>query len=62
MGWQKSNIGKKPYLTTFQGVPPPNNEKIPNTVEQTPEISILFISTLPIVKTVKKRHVIGIGW
>ena len=35
-------IGKKPYLTTYQGGgPPPNNEKIQVTVVQHPEILIL---------------------
>ena len=35
------NIGTKPYLTTYQGeAPPPNKEKIQNTVVQHPEISI----------------------
>ena len=39
MGWQQCNIGKKPYLTTYQGGgPPPNNEKMQNTVVQHPEI------------------------
>ena len=34
------NIGKKPYLTTYQRAP--QYEKIQNTEVQYPEISILF--------------------
>ena len=35
MGWQKSNIGKKPYLKTYQGGGDPTKyEIIQNTVRQ----------------------------
>ena len=37
---ERENIGKKPYLTTYQGAP--QYEKIKNTEGKHPEISIIF--------------------
>ena len=52
-------LAKKTLLDELPGAP--QYEKIQNTVEQQPEITILFDLNFPNCKTVKKRHVIGKG-
>ena len=49
-----ANIGKEPYLTTYQGGDPPKYWKKQNTVEQHPEITILFYFNFPNCKNSQK--------